>query len=270
MEIINREVWLSSDELFCIGVKEKTITMGVLRLSPLWQSQKDPTDGRKRLIRYNTLADKYKQLVIDKLCEGLEPKRWMAEEKLREAENRFYGRLNDACKSDYLAKRLFYNNFRLSLSHLDSVCRAASVLDVIANWYEENNIPFSCYGPINMAAAWLEVNDRYFAVKCLPFNPIRMKEKLKEYLKLQSPINLTVLIKNRPEKIEVERWWHGVALYLLNQNKNSSQASILVSIKELSLMNNEKCPMRKTLSLFLRKQKGYILNDRNVKGHKNS
>lgn len=63
---IKEVIYCYMDLLVELGIKYRTIEMGYTRLSSHWQSIKDPSDKRRRLIAFEPMKDKYKQLVIEK------------------------------------------------------------------------------------------------------------------------------------------------------------------------------------------------------------
>lgn len=65
--------------LTSIGIKYRTIEFGYRHKASHWQSIKDPSDNRKRLIAYEPMKEKYKQLVIAKYGN---PYEWLKQQEL--------------------------------------------------------------------------------------------------------------------------------------------------------------------------------------------
>jgi hypothetical protein len=83
MRIINHKLYLEFQELVLLRVNEKTLRMAKLRNSSSWSFIDDPSDKRKVLIEYDNMRDKYKDLVIEELCGGLDPYQFMSAELLK-------------------------------------------------------------------------------------------------------------------------------------------------------------------------------------------
>ena len=74
MKCIANTYYFSVGELVSrCNIALSTITDGKQRGSKQWQWIKNPDDRRELLIRYDTLADKYRATVRRVLCGGLEP-----------------------------------------------------------------------------------------------------------------------------------------------------------------------------------------------------
>lgn len=64
MQYIGNDIYLPLNDLTDLGISEITVRKGYGRGSDNWQHTKCPSDQRKVLIKYDTLADKYKQMVV--------------------------------------------------------------------------------------------------------------------------------------------------------------------------------------------------------------
>lgn len=60
---IQELIYCNIEVLVDSGINERTVIQGVFRKSNYWQSIKDPSDNRRRLIAYEPMKDKYKELV---------------------------------------------------------------------------------------------------------------------------------------------------------------------------------------------------------------
>ena len=83
MRIIDQNLYLEFQELASIGVNENTLRTAKKRNSSSWSFMEDPADRRRVLIEYDTMRDKYKDLVVEELCGGLDPYQFMATEIIR-------------------------------------------------------------------------------------------------------------------------------------------------------------------------------------------
>lgn len=191
MKQIGENIYLAVEEFVNTGVSEKTLHKGFFRDSPHWQSIEDPTDRRKRLVRYDTLADKYKERLRSGLWGGLEPLEWLESEKCR-GESAKGGevekRLREACETLYMKWMYDYApvvkhtaDERLRVRQQRCLARAAAVLEGLGKYYIENNISWRESGPVKQATEWLkEQQGRYFPLKYVPMNAVVLKEKLRE------------------------------------------------------------------------------------------
>jgi hypothetical protein len=83
MKIINHKLYLGFHECVSIGIKADALKKAKLRNSSSWSFIDDPSDKRKVLIEYDNMRDKYKDLVIEELCGGLDPYQFMSAELLK-------------------------------------------------------------------------------------------------------------------------------------------------------------------------------------------
>lgn len=191
MKRINDIIYLSIDELASIGVSENTLKSAFQRNSPSWQAIDDPADRRKRLVRYDTLADKYKERLQSGLWGGLEPEEWLEvnscsrqNDKGGEVEKR----LLEACETLYMKWMYDYapvvkhtQNERLRVRQQRCLARAAAVLEALGKYYIENGLSWRESAPVKQAVEWLkEEQGRYFPLKYVPMNAVVLKEKLRE------------------------------------------------------------------------------------------
>ena len=122
------------------GLSQDTVKQGISRNLKGWQSISDPDDRRKRLVRYDTLADKYQAVVRKRLCGGLEP----GEMKARKSENVLIERslseqLDIALKEGYRRYTGMYpatDTTREAQRTQTSLARAAAVIELIGNYIQ--------------------------------------------------------------------------------------------------------------------------------------
>ena len=96
MRLIRNILYLSIEELAKVGVSANYLKKAKSVGSKSWTFIKDPSDRRKVLIEYDSLRDKYKQMVIDRLCAGKNPYEYFKrqqEETVEEKRDRFLQRL---------------------------------------------------------------------------------------------------------------------------------------------------------------------------------
>lgn len=77
MKIINNTIYVEFQELVNCGVKEVTIRQAKQRDSKSWRFIDDPEDKRRVLIDYSVLKDSYKNVVINRICGGVDPYLWL-------------------------------------------------------------------------------------------------------------------------------------------------------------------------------------------------
>lgn len=83
MKIIEENLYVEFQALVEIGVNEQTLKMAKLRGSSSWAFIEDPEDRRKVLIEYESMKDKYKDLVIEEICGGVDPYVYQAAEIIK-------------------------------------------------------------------------------------------------------------------------------------------------------------------------------------------
>jgi hypothetical protein len=83
MRIIKNILYLEFQEVAQIGVSVKYLRVARHRNSSSWTFIDDPEDRRKVLIEFDSMKDKYKDLVIEELCDGIDPYQFMASEIIR-------------------------------------------------------------------------------------------------------------------------------------------------------------------------------------------
>ncbi|WP_080058327.1 hypothetical protein [Spirosoma aerolatum] len=187
-----------------------TVKQGVSRNLSTWQSIKDPDDKRCRLIRYDTLADKYKIIVRRVLCNGLEPWEVRAQKKTEVLSERSLSELLELVLKDgyrrYMGLYPAEDTTRIAERKQKCLARAAATVELIGTYIREREIKESSYAPYKEVVEWLNQDgnyDFYFPKGCqyLPCNEIRLKEKVTlRFGKVgKEPVAITEVIK-RPRE----------------------------------------------------------------------
>lgn len=273
MHTLQNEIWLEFKELLDVGISEKTLKMGFLRNSPKWQSIKDPTDGRKRLIRYSTLGESYKEAVRAELCGGLEPSEWVVMLKEQAKQDEQLGKraalvdnLEDMCQESY---RRYMHLYRGSETRQQRyLSRSAGIIVVLSEWYKVNGIDWKSYEPVKQAAAWIEQNKtEFFPKNGLPTHPTRLKEKVLSYAVEGMKLNEVVSLhrtgnENRATK-KNEMWWQSTAVTLHTSGRNMTMSAITRKVYDLSLMMDNEAPSETTVRNLL-KQTNFITADKRM------
>lgn len=189
MKTIGQDIYVPVEGLVELGVSENTLKSAFQRNSLRWQAIPDPADGRRRLVRYDTLADKYKAALKATLWGGFEPAEWLAMEAAK-GDKREAGELaqllHEACETLYMKWMLDYAPVvkqtdckRLRERQQRCLARAAAVLEAIGKYYQNSGLAWRDNGPVKTAANWLkDEQGRYFPLKYVPMNPIVLKDKL--------------------------------------------------------------------------------------------
>ena|GEM_PF-5190923 len=261
MRTLSNEIWLTVSDLVRSGVEENCVLMGLKRKSNRWFAIKDPDDGRKRLIRYATLGESYKEAVRAELCGGLEPGEWlvMLEEQAKQDKslgNRaaLVDKLAEVCEEGYMRHLRLYRG--VDVGQQRCLSRAAGVVEVLVEWYKANNISWKSYEPIKQAATWVEEKEReFFYKKYLPTNPIRLKEKVLAYalkgVKLDEVITLPRSGNENRATKKKEMWWQTYAIELRKDTKNYTQAQIFRKLRDLAPIMGKETPSETTVRAFL-------------------
>jgi transposase InsO family protein len=165
---------LRFSSLTTLGVANITIKQALQRNSQSWQAIPDPQDARRRLIAYEPLADKYKQMIHARYGD---PYRWI---KTQFISNRLEDREEDI---------QLINDFRtdqgeqLSQNKRSAYRLACSLLAFLDNLPRLSKSVVKGFGFSSASDFWQSV---YQYIKghniCLPSSD-RLKRKLKEYQK---------------------------------------------------------------------------------------
>lgn len=255
------DIWLEFGELLAVGIPNSTISDGIQRKSPKWQSTKDPKDMRKRLVKYATLGESYKEAVRAELCGGLEPDEWIVMLKEQEKQDEGLGKRADlidrvlhVCNEDY---RRYLHLYRGTESSQQKVLsRAAGVIEVLAAWYKCNGISWKSYEPVKQVADWVIRNqEEYFYKKYLPTNPTRLKEKVLAFAVEGVALNEVISLPRSGNENRVshkdEMWWQSYAIGLRTEAKNYTQAQIFRKVRELAPIMGKETPSESTVRAFL-------------------
>lgn len=255
------EIWLTIPEMTDLGVSERTIIDGILRNSPLWFAIPDSQDRRKRLIRYSSMAPKYKELVKDTMCAGLDPKEWL-DMKKHEAE--FGAQLQRRDNLEWLLDDMYEDGYkRLSWLYpgvegrmLRYICRAAGILKTTVEWYEANGIEWKSYGPVKEVIQWMDADEDGMRKKYLPANHLRLMEKVRAVGMNKKQLNEVVTIprqgNNNRATAKKDMWWQQVAIHLRTSGANYSQRAIYRKLSLLADKENKEIPSESTVMNFLR------------------
>jgi hypothetical protein len=256
MKTLLDEIWLTFDELTSIGVTEKTIKMGVLRKSSIWQSIKDPEDKRKTLIRYATMSPKWKEEVKYSLCAGLEPWEWkehkeqekLYKEKLTK-QDELSGILEMTCEKGYTKQMHLYPGYQDT--QLKCLCRAAGIVEAVATWYLRKEIPFRDYGPAKLASEWINRHLEYFHFKYIPRASRQLLDKVKEFAVDQKALNEVIRVpragNENGARYKAAKWWQELAIYWTVDDRAYTQSQIFRKIRLVAGRDGRQCPSESTV-----------------------
>ncbi len=261
MRDLNGEIWISFPELTGLGIDENTLYTGVKRNSSIWFAVSDPSDRRKRLIRYSSMAPKYKELVKATMCAGLEPKEWL---DMKKYEAEFGAQLQrrdnlewllvDMCEDGY--NRLSWQYPGIEGRTLRYLCRAAGILKTTVEWYEANGVDWKSYGPVREVIQWMNSNSDYLGKKYLPSNPIRLMEKVRAVGVEKRPLSEVVTLpragNNNRATAKKDMWWQQVAIHLRTSGANHSQRAIYRRLSNVAALESREIPSESTVMNFLR------------------
>ena len=265
------DIWLEFSEVLACGVVEKTLKMGILRNSPKWQSVKDPDDKRKRLIRYATLGESYKEAVRAELCGGLEPDEWIVMEKEQAKQDEGLGlraalvdRIEEVCDEGY---RSFLHLYRgVDSKQQRRLARAAGVVTVLTAWYKGNNIPWKKSEPIQQASEWMKRNDEEYPMY-LPANPTRLKEKVLAHGMEGKSLTEVIYLPRQGNENRVshqsEMWWQALAVALATSGRNMTQSAITRKLRLFADIYAREAPSESTIRTKLR-ETNFLTADRRM------
>jgi hypothetical protein len=283
---LQNEIWLEYGELASCGIEENTIKHGVLRGSRKWQAIPNPTDGRKRLIRYATLGESYKEAVRAELCGGLEPDEWLVMQKEQAKQDQQLGsraalvdKLFGMCDEEYMRFMHLYRD--VDNQNKRYLSRSAGIIVVLTEWYKVNGIAWKSSEAIRQAAEWIDQHkSEYFPKNALPTHPTRLKEKVLSYAVEGMKLNEVVSLHRQGNENRATRrkdmWWQQVAIKLKLSGKYQNDRALFRKVRLTSELENLDCPSETTVTTFLREtrnltaEKQYDLNNKGRQRHRSS
>lgn len=183
-------MYVSLDELASSGISQNSVYDGIKRGSSLWQYIADPCDGRRRLIKYDTLASRYKELLKSALWEGMEPTEWIALQAAIEESNLpievLKKQLKAACEKGYELhmgkyRHLKTENERTKAMQMRCLARSAAVVMVVGKWYNEQGVSYKKYDGYKAAGEWLDAHkSKYFPKMYVRSNPTGLAEQVRK------------------------------------------------------------------------------------------
>ncbi|MFC5408039.1 hypothetical protein ACFPMF_01870 [Larkinella bovis] len=255
------------------GILDITVKMGISRGAKNWQYIPDPDDRRRRLIRYESLADKYKLIVRQAICKGLEPEEFYSQKTQVLLSERYSLEelLEQACKSEYLRYTGLYKvtsgSDRQRKMTIQSLARAAAVIETIGAYYE--GLDWRDYGPIEKAVAWLDSEyDFYFPKGCqyLPKSGIRLKEAVMQRFfgrketgkpRENNPLPITEVIRlprqgnDNRDKFSNDRELLSWVVQARMDNRNWTARDIARKIAQVCQITGKKAPSESWVSQLL-------------------
>lgn len=269
------DIWYVSmeDLVNQCSIGYRTVEKGYTVGSSIWQSIKDPEDRRRRLIRYDTMGDKYQKLVQKLLCEGLDPDTFFSRKKsVVLSERSLVERVEQMLTESYKRYEGLYcsNETSYSKGRKTTTClaRAAGVIELVGGYIQERRIDLRSYAPYKEVVGWLETDDNYdyyFPQGCqyLPLNPIRFKEKVMARFGLNGgdPQPITEVIKlprkgntarvEFKEDAELLAW---VAMARMH-GRNDTNAYVIRKIQEVCRVVGREVPSASWFSQILASNK---------------
>lgn len=236
-----------------------TINTGMSRDSSLWRFIVDPTDARKRLICYDTLAPKYKEMLKAALWEGMEPSEWLALDsscRRNDKEDELKKRLKTACEKGYellLGKyrHLPTEDERTRAMQMRCLARSAAVVMAVGKWYTEQGISFKKYDGYKAAGEWLDAQkSKYFHKIYVRTNPTGLAEQVRKVWVDKVPIEEVVYqprVGNENRMGENHTFGKGAVARLLTDGKNRSTADVYRKVRMLCLLNGYGEPSESTV-----------------------
>ena len=262
MKRIDDIVYTTVDELVSIGISENTIKSAVLRGSSKWQSIADPEDRRRRLIRYDTMGEKYKMAIRNVLWGGLEAEEWEAVEVARQRGNEatrtdeLGGILKKACEEGYRQYLGLYRNIktecnRVKIEQERCLARSAAVVDAVGKWYLDNGIDWRKYDGYKTASKWLKsVEKWYFPRMYVRSNPVGLAEQVRKVFVDKVDIRNVVYmprVGNENRKGENHSFGMAMMVRLLTDGSARSVSNIYRKVRQLCALNGYPEPSESTL-----------------------
>lgn len=260
MRELEGNIYVNLDELTSSGISINSVYDGIKRGSALWQSIADPCDGRRRLVKYETMADKYKERLKLTLWQGLEPTEWQAVRVAMDAQNSpiedLKRRLKAACEKGYEMQLGKYRHLptedeRTRAMQMRCLARSAAVVMAVGKWYNEQGISFKKYDGYKAAGEWLDAQkSKYFPKIYVRTNPTGLAEQVRKVFVDKAPIEEVVYqprVGNENRMGENHTFGKGAVVRLLTDGKNRSTADVYRKVKMLCLLNGYGEPSESTV-----------------------
>ncbi len=175
MKLINNILYIEFAEMVKCGVSENTLKWAKKNSSQSWSFLKDPDDGRKVLIEYEGLKQKYKDRVRKELCNNISPYEFLSFEIITPL-------LEDKTEDvDFLLKYTLSSGHKLPQIHFNKyreACKYLYLLDRLTK-NDINKLGFKTIPEFYNALTSLIKNKNIE----LPYSYSRLKLKLKDYKK---------------------------------------------------------------------------------------
>ncbi|MFN3381067.1 MAG: hypothetical protein ACK41O_16535, partial [Runella zeae] len=253
-------IYLELEEITSVGVPRKTIYDGMDRGSSLWQSMVDPEDRRRRLIRYDTLADKYKEKLKAALWDYMEPWEWRALQEVEAKEgplDELKRQLKVACEKEYVLLERKYSyglqteNARTRAEQLRCLCRSAAVVMKVGKWYAEQGIDYKKYDGYKVAGEWINAHkNKYFPKQYVRSNPTGLAEQVRKVFVEKLPVEQVVCLPrvgNDNRLGENYTFGMGAMVRLLTDGKTRSIADVYRKVKLLCQLQGLTEPSEQTI-----------------------
>jgi hypothetical protein len=240
------------------GISSETIERGYRRGSAGWESISDPDDRRKRLIRYDTMGEKYKGIVRRVLCQGFEPWEVPAKKNINVLIERSLTEMLETAVNEGFRRNISLYNVD-SPKRQKSLARAAAVIETIGTYIRERALGWKTYAPFEEAVTWINENWNDFSqYKDVPTNKIRLKEKVLQRFVEGKSITEVVYLKredNQNREMYVHKFPQPLAwsMQLATLGENYSDAYIIRKVSECCEDQGIKAPSHSWFSTLFAK-----------------
>lgn len=224
MRYVKTELYIEFNELVAAGISEDTIKSAKQRQSNGWEFVDDPDDNRRSLIKYETLKEQYKQLIIDELCGGKTPYEYFPMVKIEDMINPTQEDI------EYLQNYVLGDETRLSSTDkFRKILRAAGVMNLLATT-----------GPVDMRTMRMSSTQFYDAVITIvraeklpvPATYNRLRIKVRDYKKSGPAVLVTKLLGNtNSKKLGEEQIDFITELYGKANNFSGEQVAVMYNNK---------------------------------------
>jgi hypothetical protein len=258
MKIIGGEIYVTLEQVCdACGLSYSALRVMLTRGSVHWQTAKDPEDLRRTLILYKVMLPKYRKLISNFYCQGLEPAEWLCHfERSREAETGIVDTIKTAYHNHASYLRYYASaqgaDERKTQKTRKYLARAASCMAAIHIYYNQNNLSLSDRKPIKEVSEYLtEEKDILFPkgysyMKC---SVRHIHEALKQ-LAAGTPIDEVITqprIGNENRLGEDHAYIKGAVARMLTSGKNPTVADIVRKVQFLAAREEKRKPSVSTI-----------------------
>lgn len=270
MRIIDTEIWLDMQEVETgCNLSYGSLKVMISRNSSNWQAIKDPEDQRRTLIRYKTLAAKYRRLLKEFYWSGLEPQEFIKQKP--DCQSSLFSYVQEAYEN-YQTYLRFYSSEsgadeRKTRKIQKYLAKAASCMAAIHVYYCHHNLSVKNRKPLIELSEILKKQKKTLFPS--PYGYMKTSVRhLQEALKLMDEGTPPDEIITRPRVGNENRmgkdhgFIKGAVARLLTTGKNPTIAEVARKIQYAATLEGFQKPSESTIRSYVAEMQSIIALER--------